>query len=66
MDEDGGESEIEAIGGAILRAAERLGVARAEEVQIETLVERLEAEAVALNATVIAPPLIGAWTRVAD
>jgi SAM-dependent methyltransferase len=50
---------------SLLPAAERLGVARPEEVEIDTLAERLEREAVALDATVIAPPLLGAWTRVA-
>ena len=39
------------------------GIATAEEVGVETLTARLRDEAVALGATVAAPPLIGAWTR---
>ena len=38
------------------------GVATREEVDIDTLADRLRAEGVALDTTVVWPPLIGAWT----
>jgi hypothetical protein len=47
----------------MLPLMERTGVATAEEVGVETLAERIRAEAVALGATLVTPPLIGAWTR---
>ncbi len=51
---------------SLLPGAERLGVARAAEVDIDTLAERLRREAVASNACIVPPPLIGAWTRLPD
>lgn len=48
---------------SLLPLAERLGVATAADVEIDTLAERLRHEAVASNACVMPPPLIGAWTR---
>jgi hypothetical protein len=42
---------------------ERVGVATAAEVEIDTLAERLCQEVVANNATLVAPPYIGAWAR---
>lgn len=42
----------------------RLGVADSEEVGIETLLERMEAEAVSRDSVVVGPLEIGAWTRV--
>jgi SAM-dependent methyltransferase len=42
---------------------ERSGVATAQEVSVETLAHRLRAEAVSLDAIVMFPSLIGAWTR---
>jgi hypothetical protein len=42
---------------------ERTGIATAREVASDTLAARLRDEAVAHRATVVAPPLIGAWTR---
>jgi hypothetical protein len=42
---------------------ERTGIATAEEVGIDTLAERLRAEAVARDATLFAPAFIGAWVR---
>jgi len=39
----------------------RTGVARAETVDIDTLETRLRDEAVTLDATIVAPPLVGAW-----
>jgi hypothetical protein len=58
--------EYETIAGVIaslLPTLVALGIATAEEVGVETLAARLRDEAVALGATVAAPPLIGAWTR---
>jgi SAM-dependent methyltransferase len=48
---------------ALLPLMERTGVATAEEVSLETLANRLRAEAAALNATLMSPSLIGAWAR---
>ena len=48
---------------SLLPMAERLGVATAAEIAIETLAERLRQEAVECNACVMPPPLIGAWTH---
>jgi 2-polyprenyl-3-methyl-5-hydroxy-6-metoxy-1,4-benzoquinol methylase len=45
-------------------AMERFGIASAAEVDIESLAARLHSEAVAAEAVVMAPPAIGAWTRV--
>lgn len=47
----------------LLPLMERVGVATAAEVDIETLADRLRQDVVANNATVVAPPYIGAWTR---
>jgi ubiquinone/menaquinone biosynthesis C-methylase UbiE len=47
----------------MLPLMQRTGVATAEEVGIETLASRMRAEAVALDATLIFPALIGAWTH---
>jgi SAM-dependent methyltransferase len=48
---------------SLLPAIERLGIATAEEVQIESLDSRMRAEIAELNAVTILPPLIGAWTK---
>ena len=47
----------------LLPLMERTGVATAAEVNIDTLADRLREEAVAINATWIYPPFIGAWAR---
>ena len=47
----------------MLPLMQRTGVATAEEVGVETLAERMRAEAVALEATLVFPALISAWTR---
>ena len=47
----------------MLPLMQRTGVATAEEVGVETLAERIREEAVALNATLVTPPFIGAWAR---
>ena len=65
--EGGPDSPVYDYLAAILRSllpmAERLGVATAAEIEIETLAERLRDEAVQHNACIMPPPLIGAWTR---
>ena len=42
---------------------ERLGVATAADLESGTLAERLLGDVVAADGVVIAPPLVGAWTR---
>lgn len=51
---------------SLLPVAERLGVTTAAEVDIDTLADRLRREVVSLNACVMPPPLIGAWSRTPD
>jgi SAM-dependent methyltransferase len=46
-----------------LPALERLGVATADEVGIETLADRLRAEAIGSGAVLLVMSLIGAWAR---
>jgi 2-polyprenyl-3-methyl-5-hydroxy-6-metoxy-1,4-benzoquinol methylase len=48
---------------SLLPMIERFGVATADEVGIETLAERLRQEALASNACIMLPPLVGAWAR---
>jgi hypothetical protein len=48
---------------ALLPLMTRTGVANAESVDIDTLENRLRDEATALDATIVAPPLVGAWAR---
>ena len=48
----------------LLPLLERTGVATAEEIDIETLAARLRHESLALDATLVSPTLIGAWTRI--
>ena len=48
---------------AVLPLMIRTGVASAETVDIDTLETRMRNEATALDATLVAPPLIGAWAR---
>jgi SAM-dependent methyltransferase len=47
----------------LLPQMERTGVATADDVDIETLAARLREEALARDATLVLPPLIGAWAR---
>jgi SAM-dependent methyltransferase len=42
---------------------ERLGVATAADIGIDTLADRIREEAQALNATLVSPSLVGAWTQ---
>jgi ubiquinone/menaquinone biosynthesis C-methylase UbiE len=48
---------------SLLPATERVGVATAAEIDIDTVAERLRREAVTNNACIMLPPLVGAWTR---
>jgi len=47
----------------MLPLMQRTGVARPEDIGVETLAERIRAEAIALDATLVASGLVGAWTR---
>jgi len=57
--------QISEITRTLLPLMERTGVATASEVAIESLQERLRREVVANQATLVAPPFVGAWTRLA-
>jgi SAM-dependent methyltransferase len=48
----------------ILIQMEALGIASAEEVEIETLEKRMRAEAVSAGAQIVTAPIIAAWTRI--
>src|SRR5215469_3665715 len=48
---------------SLLPVTEKLGIARASEIDAPTLSERLRQEAVATQSVLIAPALIGAWSR---
>jgi SAM-dependent methyltransferase len=48
---------------SLLPMAERFGVATADEIDVDTFAQRLREEAVARNACIMLPPLVGAWTR---
>ncbi|MFY9986021.1 MAG: hypothetical protein WAK31_14750 [Chthoniobacterales bacterium] len=51
---------------SLLPVAEGLKVVSADQVQIETMAERLRNEAAQHNAIILAPPLIGAWSRLGN
>jgi ubiquinone/menaquinone biosynthesis C-methylase UbiE len=51
---------------SVLPLAERLGVATADEVQIETLSERLRREVADAHGVFLSPPMVGAWARVGE
>jgi hypothetical protein len=48
---------------SFLPVLERSGIATAEEVEVDTLAERLRQELSANRAVVVAPPFIDAWAR---
>jgi hypothetical protein len=48
---------------AMLPMITRTEVATAESIDVDTLETRLREEALVLDATLVAPPLIGAWAR---
>lgn len=52
----------EAIRG-VIPLLERFGIATADEVQVDTLADRLRDEVVAGGGVIGSPPLVGAWTR---
>jgi ubiquinone/menaquinone biosynthesis C-methylase UbiE len=56
-------NQIEQVSRSLLPLMERTGVATARDVDIDTLAMRLRASALANGTTIVAPPLIGAWTR---
>lgn len=56
-------TQVEQITRALLPLMERTGVATAAEVGLETLAARIREEALAKNAVLLPPPLIGAWVR---
>jgi SAM-dependent methyltransferase len=56
-------AQIARMTGALLPLMERTGVAAAGEIGIESLTARMREEAVALDATVVSPSFVGAWTR---
>jgi ubiquinone/menaquinone biosynthesis C-methylase UbiE len=56
-------AQVAQITRSLLPLMEHTGVATAEQIDIETLAARLRVEAVAHDAVLVYPPLIGAWTR---
>ena len=54
---------MEQVTRTLLPLMERTGLATAAEVGLDTLAARLREEVVAADATVVPPPLIGAWAR---
>jgi hypothetical protein len=48
---------------SLLPRIEQFGLASADELDLDTLVARMEAEAVTLRAQLIGPLQFGAWTR---
>ncbi len=48
---------------SVLPLMQQVGVATAEEVQVDTLAERMCREAVEKDCTLVTPPLVGAWAR---
>jgi ubiquinone/menaquinone biosynthesis C-methylase UbiE len=65
--ESGADAEVyhqmERVSRSLLPLMERTGVATAAEVDVDTLAARLRQDALAVGATLVAPPLIGGWTR---
>ncbi len=56
-------AQIAEVTRSLLPLMERTGVATAAEVDVDTLAARIRDEVVAADASVVTPPLIGAWTR---
>jgi len=48
---------------SVVPIAERFGIFSAAEVDVDTLADRLAAEATERKACLMPPPLVGAWTR---
>jgi hypothetical protein len=51
---------------SLLPVIEKLGIASASEVGIDTLADRMRAEVVASGGVLVSPALIGAWSRKAE
>ncbi len=64
--DDPAYDRIAAVVRSLLPKMEEWGIATADEVRIETLADRLRAEAVAAGAVITSPACIGAWVRTAD
>ena len=56
-------SDVAQLTRTLLPLMERTGIATAVEVEVDTLADRLRQEAVARDATWVAPAFIGAWVR---
>jgi hypothetical protein len=54
---------IAGVARSLLPSMEKLGVATASEVDIETLRDRLRDDVVARNGVIVSPALIGAWAQ---
>lgn len=54
---------IEQLTRTLLPLMQQTGVATAEDVQVDTLAERMRREAVEKDCTLITPPLVAAWVR---
>ncbi|HEY2756715.1 MAG TPA: class I SAM-dependent methyltransferase [Pseudolabrys sp.] len=54
---------VEQVLRSLLPHMERLGIATAAEVDVDTIAERLRNQAVEQTACLFGPPLVGAWTR---
>lgn len=61
--ESGAFDQIARVMRTLLPVTERTGVATAAEIDIDTLADRLRDDVVAMRATVVAPPFVGAWAR---
>jgi ubiquinone/menaquinone biosynthesis C-methylase UbiE len=48
---------------SLLPMVEQFGVAKAEEVQVETLAQRMRDEVTTGGGVIVIPPLVGAWAR---
>jgi hypothetical protein len=56
-----GENSVEMIR-SLLPTMEQLGIASAQEVQVDTLTERLERDACATECQITYVPIVAAWT----
>jgi len=54
---------IEQLTRTLLPLMQQVGVATADEVQVDTLVERMRQEAVEKGCTLVTPPMVAAWAR---
>lgn len=48
---------------SVLPMMQQFGIAKAEEVQIETLAQRLRDEVTSGGGVIVIPPLVGAWAH---